>query len=956
MLEFALGENKEYLHERITQELNKDPLKRIIVLVSEQYTLQKELDILKDIRKPGMLTLEVSSFSRLCERIVGDVPKLSNAGLSLIIYAITRENQLFCDVPPAMLLNTLSDMKRYDIDLNGIDQTDLSIPLREKLNQLSVLQSKVKEKTQGLYDSVDLLNEAIQRVPSCHLFEDCLIIVDGFDMLTSQIKRFLCALIKRCDTLIGIHVGEGNDAYVYESNAELIQYLTSFANDHEIPVALNKVSKINRSEEIQHLANNLYAFPTEIFEHEPKGLKLYKHVSASLEMEFCAQEILQLITQKGYTCSEIGVISPKGYTPYLLSCLRAKNIPAHADSVRCITNSQLFVFISSLLRLASGRFNKRELFRFLFNYYANVSNEEASELLGFLSEYGLRAHVLMGNLKNEELNEIRKKAFPALELFKTMNPITALKEAFALHDIEAKTAALNSSFHTQAFDKTMEILQLAEETFSNQPLNAQELCDVLAGVLSGIDIATIPPQTNEINVGDMFHTRFAPLKVLFVLSMNEGCYSKDETGLLTDMEIAMLNRQGVGFLGVNRLNDDKLSIIHSLASASEQLYLSCIESQNQWITLLRIQKLFPQLPVFHSQAPLDQPVQQPMEPNLDKQTAKGLFPKNMSVSRLEEFAKCPFRHFLRYGLKAQPKRDYDNSAMEFGTILHTALSSMTKAYLKDGDMSESVAQAAANETLNQNKKLMENEKASYIRKYVTRQLRECSKIIATQLEGTKATVIGSEIDFSNSFNVQLKDGTVLRINGLIDRADTLLDDTFVRVIDYKLSGKKFDMNEFIYGLNIQLILYLYAIIKLFSQKENKKLLPFGVYYFDLRLPFTETGDIDQVVEQKRMTGLTLEGVSVGIERPDFVASRFNTHSILEFETMFAHVEALIETNAQRIFEGDVSIAPYSPAKGGPTCAYCDYPEICCYTPQGSYHKKKTLEDLHELYKVTKSID
>ena len=63
----------------------------------------------------------------------------------------------------------------------------------------------------------------------------------------------------------------------------------------------------------------------------------------------------------------------------------------------------------------------------------------------------------------------------------------------------------------------------------------------------------------------------------------------------------------------------------------------------------------------------------------------------------------------------------------------------------------------------------------------------------------------------------------MRIVGTVDRVDTmeLGGKTYIRVVDYKTGSKKFDLREVYYGLDCQMLLYLFTLERngghLFSQ-------------------------------------------------------------------------------------------------------------------------------------------
>lgn len=68
-------------------------------------------------------------------------------------------------------------------------------------------------------------------------------------------------------------------------------------------------------------------------------------------------------------------------------------------------------------------------------------------------------------------------------------------------------------------------------------------------------------------------------------------------------------------------------------------------------------------------------------------------------------------------------------------------------------------------------------------------------------------------------------GETLELNGKVDRVDGYVQDgtLYIRVLDYKSGAKKFELSDLWYGLNVQLLLYLFAIEKQGLQRYQDKL-------------------------------------------------------------------------------------------------------------------------------------
>ena len=107
--------------------------------------------------------------------------------------------------------------------------------------------------------------------------------------------------------------------------------------------------------------------------------------------------------------------------------------------------------------------------------------------------------------------------------------------------------------------------------------------------------------------------------------------------------------------------------------------------------------------------------------------------------------------------------------------------------------------------------------------------------------------------FKNEFSFgSFQDGEPIKIElpsketvylvGRVDRIDTLdLDEnTYIKVIDYKTGKKEFDLTEVYYGLQVQLLVYLDALIKNSKYILEKQAMPGAILYFRIDDPIIKS--------------------------------------------------------------------------------------------------------------------
>ena len=103
--------------------------------------------------------------------------------------------------------------------------------------------------------------------------------------------------------------------------------------------------------------------------------------------------------------------------------------------------------------------------------------------------------------------------------------------------------------------------------------------------------------------------------------------------------------------------------------------------------------------------------------------------------------------------------------------------------------------------------------------------------------------IDYEVDFSRGGDlppVECADGDLsVSLSGKVDRVDGYIKNgrLYLRVMDYKSGKKSFSLSDIWYGLNMQLIIYLYALqqegLDRYRQRleaELNEIVPAGVLY------------------------------------------------------------------------------------------------------------------------------
>ncbi|ONI40243.1 hypothetical protein AN639_00855 [Candidatus Epulonipiscium fishelsonii] len=359
---------------------------------------------------------------------------------------------------------------------------------------------------------------------------------------------------------------------------------------------------------------------------------------------------------------------------------------------------------------------------------------------------------------------------------------------------------------------------------------------------------------------------------------------------------------------------------------------------------------------------------------LDKKTAKLLYPNslNTSVSKLETFRKCACCYFLKYGLKASERKIFQWNSADIGQIFHSILETYPKELSKinktwttaEQSEREECLKSAVEHSLKQyNAAEIESGRGKYTSYRIENITGRAINALTYQLLQGKFEPKEYEVDFAlTPIAINLGENT-LYLKGKIDRVDvyTSFGEEYSKIIDYKSGQKKFDLLEMYYGLQLQLLLYLDAYLKL-----NQDAKPAGMFYFNIDVKTSELNklkDIKEIdlIKQFKLSGLTLANQEV-IEAFDekitgnIIPVKFKKDGTLDsysqvvdenlFDDLRKFIYKKIKDLGNDIISGKVSATPYN-LKGKNACEYCQYNLICQFNNKDKRNGYDNLESLNK---------
>lgn len=366
----------------------------------------------------------------------------------------------------------------------------------------------------------------------------------------------------------------------------------------------------------------------------------------------------------------------------------------------------------------------------------------------------------------------------------------------------------------------------------------------------------------------------------------------------------------------------------------------------------------------------------PSTKELDKNVVDKLYEKglNLSVSSMERYAKCPFSYYATYILNLKTRERVDFSSADTGTLMHEAIEKLSGSIIKNGytwkssprDFLEREIIRISDEIIIALESKFDSASLSQKRKLARMKdlLEQSVMYIADHLRAGEFEPLGYEIQFGTGKNYEAVTfemfGKKIRLRGKVDRADIFCDDAgrkYIRVIDYKSGDKSFDFSAMLYGLQMQLVVYLDRLC------EETGAEPAGILYFRLFDPVVEAAQNspetkiqELITKQHKMSGVVVDNpdiiramdssvgsdskvIPVRFKKGGDIDARSSVLTSEQFNHMQKHINRLIRKVGKEILEGKTDI---SPSHFGNTtgCDYCDFKKICLFDEHCGGHFKE----------------
>ena len=611
----------------------------------------------------------------------------------------------------------------------------------------------------------------------------------------------------------------------------------------------------------------------------------------------------------------------------------------------------------------------------------------------------------------------------------------------SLSKIQQNSGYLEEALETkQIFNMAFEIMNQLVEVLGEEDFSLDRFIETYLMGLKSAEVGTIPPKVDEIVLGNNQRTRLGDIKALIMVGVNEGVLPKEPNpnNILSYDEKKIIYEEGYEISKDEEylLLEEMAAIYRNICKAKEKLIFSYSLSDDGGNELKpsslieEIKYIFPEIKFSkdiinedddlelvngnistlrhlvnniqinkdtllwanvykwyenYDRIKLNQLIKGLCEDNtknlLSEDLIYKLFSRNerysFSPSRLEKYTKCPFEHFISYGLKPQELRAYKSEGREIGDFYHECLMKLAKELTSEdlpitGQDSKwikinkdecdirvlRIVEKLADEY--RDGLLKSNKREEYRLDRIKEICKEAAWNMVLQMRSSSVKEAYFEESFGKNgsikpilFNLDNKE---IFIEGKIDRYDLLMNDS-VRIIDYKTGNEKFDKEQVKKGYRLQLMLYLKAA------KEDIHNTA-GVFYFLIKENVFKADDksneiLEDSIQKSIKQAYRLDGIFVDdnitinnlansgnstIQEPSNIikvkydkkeskwvpSSSGASLTKEEFEKLEESAVSAAKRISENIIRGDIDIRPVKLTTGSKMLefTYCKFKGIC----------------------------
>lgn len=627
--------------------------------------------------------------------------------------------------------------------------------------------------------------------------------------------------------------------------------------------------------------------------------------------------------------------------------------------------------------------------------FVSDDTEPDEKALGEINKLRKRAISPLEKLRAEFGGTAEDMAAALVRLFEecgAAEKLSAMSQKF-LNDSEE----FSSDVLRQSYDRYMKLLDGIAACFGTREVGKQEFREVLSLAVSFETVGSVPRYLDEVTFGAADRIRPSRPKVAFILGANQGVFPKEisASGIFGISDRKSLIALGVDIpdKSVSAATDENYLVYCNLCCPSDKLFISyarrSLTGENMEPSAF-VQEITENI----AHGFVAEPEEKITDENLPetaasayselcrrrnaenggaaeiraalagtdeykkaeytekrlsgapaaigKETARQLFGEEikMSASRLDTFNRCRFGFFCRYGLSVKKLQPAEFDVLQRGTVVHYCLERFVKEYGKgvsvlSPEKIEELTDGYINDYLDgvTGYRAVETARGRFLVSRISRSVKEVAKRLAEEFAQSGFEPIACELKIGGE-GEKLEfpyDGGKISVSGSIDRVDKF--GGYIRVVDYKTGSKKFKLPDILFGLNLQMLLYLYAAVRGAGLPDEDAA---GILYMPSKRDTADKGmAMNGLIRKDEEIVAAMDREKQGDFVPKYAVTKSGELkktctsfiSEEEFSEIFDFIERIMKRTGNTVASGDIAVSPVD-GRETPACKYCDFASVC----------------------------
>lgn len=599
---------------------------RVLVLVPEQYTLQAERDLMRDMEVRGFFRLDVLSPTRLQFRVLDALGRDARVAVDERGKAITVARALQkirgqlsyyqgAHERPGLvrqlsaLLSTLRGLGLRPEQIAELAEGRGQSGFAQKLRDTAALMSAYESLLAGQYaDQQDVHRDMLRRLAEGRPYAGAQVFVYGFDTLTEPLHQTLLTLGAQAEGLLLTMVADRAQApdgeafgAVRRSLSRFMEALSAQGLQHRFRWL--EPSPLAAPPEIVHLEREMLGIGQPVFPGPAPAIRIYAAPTPHQEAQRLAEEALGHL-RAGVQAEDImvvcgslpqyGSLVASAFADHGIACYVADRSPLSAHGiVRCLL---------AALRCAADGWRPQDVEDLIKSGFTDLTDREGWQLANYARRHGIRGKRWTSAFQRGEAAErvrmdgLREKLTAPVaalhrRLVEAQSAAQSLEAArLFLSDcrIEEKADLLSRALTragllkeamqlSQVLGKLGEIFDQLVTLMAEERVPLRHFAPWLEAALGEADVGSLPPERHMVQVGQLGNLLPHRPKVVFLLGLNDGALGAGDDLLLSREETEAVEAALHVSLGLSpqaREEMAQLDLWKAAAAPSRALYLS----------------------------------------------------------------------------------------------------------------------------------------------------------------------------------------------------------------------------------------------------------------------------------------------------------------------------------------------------------------------------------------------